>query len=575
MRGVLIVLMLALVGTIIRAIPDEQTNEAQLVLLQTRQDLEFLANDVLGEGVRPESWTFNSDLQSNTVVSDLWFDNEQLADAVFGEGIRPEGWFGATSRIGELIIRNVRHDLELTADEVFGAGRPAEWSGAAARFRCDRTIQNALRILTTFYDLEASTPNDVGNYCDVVAREVSGELLPQVYLQSPNASEGLEELSLALRGDLERLSNEMLGLDTRPDGWIGFVEDSETLLRDSVADIELLAETQFANRAAFPEDWQPSLSVSDNVLLQNQRYNLELLADLALDGGRPNGWQGENPLERCLPLEQGFIFMVQDNYTFDIPEASLESSNACDLVIFDANTFVENPEAEAVVEAQEDTRFIAEAEYAFAYLDAAATEYMGIVPAGTQFRAWYRNFSGSSMMFVSGENFAVFIDRRWTTFSEEIYNTLPTLEGVAPLAFCDASWCNGPGPTPTPTGSGPLVALLNNTTPQPTIDPGNVQGEGGTKTQVSWNHIRVQYLLDRPETGTVQVALEICAEPTQVTCEPVIAVFDNNLGTQKPVLSQFNGLNVYEFRYGYNNNVIVEGATYVSPDIWISDPSIR
>jgi hypothetical protein len=34
-------------------------------------------------------------------------------------------------------------------------------------------------------------------------------------------------------------------------------------------------------------------------------------------------------------------------------------------------------------------------------------------------------------------------------------------------------------------------------------------------------------------------------------------------------------LNVYEFPYGYTPNLIVEGATLTSPDIWISDPSIR
>ena len=43
----------------------------------------------------------------------------------------------------------------------------------------------------------------------------------------------------------------------------------------------------------------------------------------------------------------------------------------------------------------------------------------------------------------------------------------------------------------------------------------------------------------------------------------------------KAVLSQFNGLNVYEFPYGYTSNLLVEGSTRTSPDIWISDPSIR
>jgi hypothetical protein len=40
-------------------------------------------------------------------------------------------------------------------------------------------------------------------------------------------------------------------------------------------------------------------------------------------------------------------------------------------------------------------------------------------------------------------------------------------------------------------------------------------------------------------------------------------------------VSQYNGLNVFEFVYGYTSNLIVEGSTLTSPDIWISDPSIR
>jgi hypothetical protein len=177
------------------------------------------------------------------------------------------------------------------------------------------------------------------------------------------------------------------------------------------------------------------------------------------------------------------------------------------------------------------------------------------------------------MMFVSGDDFALYIDRRWTTLAEEEFFSLPTLDGVRPLTFCDARWCNGPAPTPTPTGSGPLELLLLQTTPAapPPID-GEISGE---RVQVSWNHVRVTYLQDNAQTRTAQVALEICSETAQITCEPVIRVFDNALGTAKPVLSQFNGLNVYEFPYGYNTNLLIEGTTLVSPDVWISDPTIR
>jgi hypothetical protein len=176
------------------------------------------------------------------------------------------------------------------------------------------------------------------------------------------------------------------------------------------------------------------------------------------------------------------------------------------------------------------------------------------------------------MMFISGQDFAVFVDRRWTDMPQDTFEKLPTLEGVKPLTFCDASWCNGPGPTPTPTGGGAIQQLLNEGTPPAPPDINQVQNQ---KTQVSWNNIRVTYLLDNAAARTAQVTLEICADTSQTDCEPVTRVYDNATGTAKPVLSTQNGLNVYEFAYGYTNNLLIEGDTRFSPDVWISDPTIR
>ncbi|HRF95838.1 MAG TPA: hypothetical protein PLZ51_11615, partial [Aggregatilineales bacterium] len=85
-----------------------------------------------------------------------------------------------------------------------------------------------------------------------------------------------------------------------------------------------------------------------------------------------------------------------------------------------------------------------------------------------------------------------------------------------PLTFCDAGWCNGPGPTPTPTTSGPLLALYQGTDVPSTGGVGQPTAVPGSQTQVSWNYIRVTYLLDRPEAGVAQVGLEVCAEPQQI-----------------------------------------------------------
>lgn len=158
---------------------------------------------------------------------------------------------------------------------------------------------------------------------------------------------------------------------------------------------------------------------------------------------------------------------------------------------------------------------------------------------------------------------------------EEVFVRLPNLEGRKPRTFCDATWCNGPQPTPTPTGSGPIIALFEAATPVSTTAPSVTGPIPTNKVLVTWNNIRVTYLVDNAVTRTVQVALEICAEAAQVTCEPVLTVYDGNNGLFKPVIQQYNGLNVFEMGYGYQTNVILEGATRYSRDIFISEPGLR
>jgi hypothetical protein len=199
---------------------------------------------------------------------------------------------------------------------------------------------------------------------------------------------------------------------------------------------------------------------------------------------------------------------------------------------------------------------------------------MGIMPGGTPFRALYRNFGESNMMFVQGSDFALWVDMRFTTVNETTFRSLASIENMNPLAFCDASWCNGPGPTPTPTGSGPLLSVIIGSTPVATPNVGNLQN---SKQLVSWNQVRVTYVFDNIQAKTAQVALEICPQSAEVAtgCEPVQSVFDNNTTSAKPVISTFNGLNVYEFRYGYSTNLVIQTDNFYSQDVWISDPTIR
>lgn len=561
-------LMILLAGSVL-ARPPQQANLFEVFLSDIRGDLETLADVVYG-GSRPDSWTGNMNYSSQTIIADIWFDNEQLADEIFGQSVRPANWFGATSSNVDLVARNIRHDLELSADEFLGVdARPGAWIGAPRIYRCDRTTQNLVFLLNSIYSIQTQTPESVVNYCEAVGIEIEDELVDVTFGET-DLLDQLPDLVLATRGDLERLADETLGLNTRPDSWIGNRDiNSPTLSADNFSDLARLADELLGDDRR-PEGWIGNFSSSAPVAYRSIRHDLELLADVQLgEGSRPRGWQGEDPLARCNPLIQNLVLVVQQNFEFSV-NVSPGASDFCEQVEASANLQAENPPVEDIEEV--DDRFIAEAEYAFAYLDKAAIEFMGSIPPGTEFRAWYRNFGESTMMFVSGEDFAVYIDQRWTTLSQDAFDLLPLLDGVEPLTFCDAAWCNGPGPTPTPTGRSPLLEIISQATPPATIASESVQQEG--KQLVSWNHIRINYLLQKPEVGTAQVSLEICREAAQIACEPVLSVFNNATGVQVPVISQLNGLNVYELPYGYSTNLVVEGDTLFSTDIWLNDPTL-
>jgi hypothetical protein len=566
------VVIIALAG-VVWAAPKQQIDNVGGFALDDRADLELLANAALGDGTRPDGWTFNvNNVSSTTYVADLWFDHELLADKIFGQE-RPIGWAGAPSTNNPaVVVGNIRSDLELAADQQFGANnRPAEWRGAAPIFRCDRTIQNLVRTLSGLYQATFQTADTTVNFCQAIAGEADAQVL-RLLFTSPDIDAAVGDLLLAVRGDLERLADEKLGLNTRPPNWVGNkVKESPTLASDIFLDLETLAD-QLLGPGSRPDGWIGVIPTSPIFAYRNLRHDLELLADAVGQVPRPRGWQGTDPLAACDVNIQNLAAVLKQNYAFSTDSITV-SGGFCQDVAGQANQLAENPpapEAEATGEA--DDRFLAESQLAFSYLDSAATQYMGVMPVGTKFKAWYRNFGESTMMFVSGDDFAVFIDRRWTTLTDDIFQRLPTTEGVKPLTFCDAVWCNGPGPTPTPTGAGAIQALLNAGTPVAAPDVNQVQGE---KRQVSWSNIRVTYLLDNAQARTAQVALEICTDTTQIDCEPVVSVFDKGLGAAKPVISQYNGLNVYEFAYGYTPNLVIEGSTLFSPDIWVSDPTLR
>lgn len=574
--------LLALIVGVGWAAPTAQVVNLQDFIFDTRADLEQLADAVYpAPGFRPEGWTFNTDAASMTAASDLWFDLQILAAEVYGADFPPPGWFGLTSPEPAVLARNVRHDLELTADAVFAGEdppRPLEWRGAPPLLRCDRTVQNAVALLQEFFGFQLAVPESVFDYCAAVRNEVDAALIEAVY--GGQELPGFTDLLLDTRGDLERLADELLGLDNRPDGWLRNVDStSPTFVSDLFLDLELLADNQLG-AGERPDGWVGATTFNNGANYLNLRHDLELLADATLGfNARPTGWQPIDPLIRCQPRVQYLTTLSRDLYGFDIPPTlDTGAPGFCAGLSAAVNLTIEDPPVADVVEGDAgDSRFLAESNFAFAYLDPAATQYMGIMPGGTEFRAWYRNYADSNMMFVSSDDFAVYVSYEFTTLPQELFDALPTIENREPLTFCDASWCNGPGPTPTPTGFGPLAAVLQEATPPAPATPTGIPGgEVGALREVSWNNIRVTYFEDDLEARRAQVGLEICASAAQAatSCESVIRVTDVNGNILTP-LTQINGLNVYEFEYGYTTGVLIEGETLFSRDIWISDPTIR
>jgi hypothetical protein len=593
--------------TTVWAVPPFQEQTPENLFQQTldtiRKDLETLADFVYGGGARPDAWFGTTDFTSDSMLADLFLDLEQMADTLYGVGLRPGDWIGATSRNADLVTRNLRHDLERAATDFFSGNldvgqpgaevdpeadlRPDIWIGGPRITRCSRTVMNIVLVLGQVFNVRPSTPEEVRVYCPTLEGEIEDVLIDQALgAESEAVTDTTPSLILAVRGDLERLADEVLGLNNRPPGWLDNTNvESVTLASDILTDMERLADI-ILGEGIRPRAWIGTTRGSALATFRNLRHDLELLADIGLgEGARPNGWQGDSEIFRCEPELQTLVFLAERAYEYELPVTSATGREYCREVFISANSIIENPPQPDPEEelAEVELQFTAEAQYAFAYLDPAATDYMGIMPAGTFFRAWYRNFGGSSMMFVSGEDFAVFIDRRWTTLDEDVYRRLPTLEGIRPLTFCDAGWCNGPSPTPTPTGSGPLLEIIQENTPPAALVPVVTPGDVALATLVSWNNVRVNYLLQRPDAtcvtgqtivGCVQVSLEICRDPSQVVCEPVLSVLDAATNVALPTISQFNGLNVYELPYGYSTNFILQGENYYSNDIWLNDPSL-
>ena len=552
-------------------------------VINLRLDLELLADEAEGPNVRPAGWNGNTDVTSPAILGDIWLDLEKLADDIVGEpGARPLNWAGATSPTPNRIARNLRHDLELLADMVFEEGqRPEDWIGAPPIFSCDITVQNLLDLLSRTFGFVSVTPPTVVDYC----RAVSGEALDALAGEGVTLTEGnVPQLLENVRGDLERLADELNGLGVRPEGWLGTVTlDSNEMSSDLLHDLELLGDQHLGvdNR---PPNWIGDLGISPAIAVRNLRHDLELLADntlggrdyLIATGGRPYGWLGTegfgDDFTFCDSATQSLVLLLSSYYRYEVPVITAPNQeDFCRTLSAEANHYAETDPQQATEEEVAGNvgasgKPIFESDFAFTYLDVGALQYMGIMPRGVEFEAWYRNFGDSTMMYVVGDNFAVYLSYNWTTMPEDRFYRLPTLQGVVPETYCFAEWCVGPGPTPTPTGAA--------ITPTPGGAPGEPPPGFDNLVLVPWNQVVIYYDQDRPDSRTVLVRMELCAG-VGVSCEPVTNVYDAASGLPLPTLDVIGPYPVFELPYGYSNRFLVVSPTYYANEIWISDPTLR
>ncbi|MFN8531178.1 MAG: hypothetical protein U0670_21450 [Anaerolineae bacterium] len=457
--GVCVLLLASLLGVQVTAAPQGQGATFQRDVFDTRADMELLADQVFGVGTRPPGWTGTTTTDSPTFITDLWVDNELMADQVFGAGNRPPDWISVTVSVAEALARNVRHDLEMTATQVYGGTtRPQEWRGSRTpTVVCPRTLQNVLAILNQFYDITVETPLSALNYCQAVEADIEGQLT-QIVFSLPDNRIVPEQAIPEVRHDLDLLTDSVLGV--RPPNYIGETSQEDPAYAANILlDLETVANAKLGVGIR-PPGWTLSVPNNPANAYLVLRRNLELLADATAGVGvRPEGWLGSQALDRCDPLVRNLSLIVKISYpTFTIDQIDVNAPDYCAQVSHSVNDYVENPPVLDLAEnSAEARRFSAESSYAFAYLDVAATLYMGTMPGGIAFRGVYRNYGSSTMMFVTGSDFALYIDRRFTTMEETTFRALPTLNGADPVTFCEAYWCSGPGPTPTPTGGSPLL----------------------------------------------------------------------------------------------------------------------
>jgi hypothetical protein len=149
------------------------------ILIDSRKDMELLANEQLGFGTRPPGWNGEVSPYDTQLALLTRADLELLATVLINPDRRPPRWTGAVASTPFAVARDVRYDLEILADLLYGSDaagrsiRPAGWLGGDPLYKCNRATQTLVSLLERggLYRLgiDANDPD----FCRKVEQEVS------------------------------------------------------------------------------------------------------------------------------------------------------------------------------------------------------------------------------------------------------------------------------------------------------------------------------------------------------------------------------------------------------------------
>ncbi len=573
-------LLLAGGGSVLADPPAQASVEWMLVAART--DLESLANELIGAGLRPPGWTNTFDVSADGFIIDLRLDLETLAGNVIAPDQRPDGWFGAVRGTPWAVARDIRHDLELLADTQLGQGvRPVAWIGGEPLMRCSRALQATVTWLErTNPAFSLSAPVEGLDYCQQSAQEV--DIFVEVLLP-PMMPAG------DARADLNALYQAVLGAQSFPAEWSGS-GDANGVRQD----LEYMRQaTAAVGIPITPANWFGPTFGTEWVVARANRHDLEVLADAKIGfSQRPGGWTySGSALVRCPRGVQNLLSLLQTGagFAYD-PGAS--DPGFCQQLEVAASGFVESGAAgpgsggggvevteggapgggiTAPVSAGTAVGGIpGHATTPNAYLDARAQVQIGVIPRGTPLTALARSSAENSrMMYVQGEGFHVWVAWPWTTLTEQQYLSLPYAEdvrGQLPQLLCYANWCTQLVRNGSPFATAAELASAG-------VGPGyaGVGVPGSNLREVYDANVRLFFDVDNINEYWAEFRAELCGTPREYyTCEPGLRLYE--FGQLVQPVRVVNGYPVWRLRYNLHETARLESRSYVKIQLWVSHP---